>query len=285
MRFWGFGALRFWGFGGVALEFFFGRRIGCVVGSVLSFLGAFTLLDYAALAWFALCQLGYGHLVGMRRDQSGTFVNGIFAQRERWMRVMAGRELRMIDMMILQSFNQMTGFFATTSVLILGGLSALLGLGEAGRASLQSYPIIAETSIDAWVMKIGVLLVLFISAFFNFIWAQRLNQYLAVAIGATPMPDDVDQSTRSRQVELTTILANRASINSYRGMHAYYFAIAALTWFIHAGVFMVATTLVVLALYRREHISVASQAIRSAALDDVAGGGSGSGYSSDDMSQ
>lgn len=227
-----------------------------------------TWLDYAALAWFAACQVGYGYWGGLRRKDEGSFVAAIFAQRAMWMQAMSVRDLRMSDMLILQSFNQMTGFFATTTVLTLGGLGALAFSGENARAALQSFPLIAETSINVWLVKLFVLIVLFISAFFKFVWAHRLNQYLAVAIGATPGPDSPNEAARHRQVRLATVLANRASINTYAGLHAYYFAIAALSWFVHAALFILATTLVVLALYRREHTSLSARAIRDAARRD-----------------
>lgn len=231
--------------------------------------GELSGLDYVAMFWFALCQLGYRWVTHRRGGQSLSFISAIMTQRRRWMQAMSERELRMVDIMISQSFNQMTGFFATTTVFILGSLAALLASGDNARTSLQSLALIGDTSVSVWTVKISALIVLFISAFFKFVWAHRLNQYLAVAIGATPAFDHPDGETRERQVVLATTLANRASVNTYAGLHAYYFAIAGLTWFIHAGVFIAATTVVVCVLYRREYISESARAIRDAAAGAV----------------
>lgn len=221
----------------------------------------FTWLDGAALLWFAICSIGYAEVTNRAPTGSRNILNAIFEQRRRWMVTMAQRDVRVPDILILANFGQMTALFATTCVFILGGLAAVLLTGDAGRSAFQAMPLVGETTQIAWTAKLGVLAVLFISAFFKFIWAHRLNQYLGIAIGATPLCDDADAAGRDRQVRLATVLANRASINTYRGFHAFYFAVAALAWFFHAALFLLATTLVLGMLYRREYISRSARAI------------------------
>ncbi len=230
-----------------------------------NYLTQFSWLDAIALAWFALCSIGYNRLMIRTSSSTRRFIDAVFAQRRRWMVEMAKRDLRMTDLLILASFNQMTAFFATTSVFILGALTAAAFSGDAFRQAHHDLGLGPDVTSAVWFTKIAVLEVLFLSAFFKFVWAHRLSQYMAVAIGATPQPGDPDTAARDAQVALATTLANRASVHTYSGLHAYYFGLAALAWFIHPVAFILATTLVTAALYRREYVSDAAQAIRVSA--------------------
>ncbi|PZP49523.1 MAG: DUF599 domain-containing protein, partial [Azospira oryzae] len=49
----------------------------------------------------------------------------------------------------------------------------------------------------------------------------------------------------------------------HRGIRAYYFGLAALTWFVQPWLFMVATALVIFVLYRQNFASAALKALQA----------------------
>jgi uncharacterized membrane protein len=55
-----------------------------------------------------------------------------------------------------------------------------------------------------------------------------------------------------RIAECTARVATSTARHFNRGMRAYYFGIAALSWFVHPWLFVIATAWVVVVLYRRE---------------------------------
>lgn len=112
-----------------------------------------------------------------------------------------------------------------------------------------------------WEFKVIFLTGIFVYAFFKFAWAFRLTHYTAILIGATPLLDatnkDVCDAHARRTAELNGIMADHAA----SGLRAFYYAIAALAWFFHPGLFMVAATCVIAILVRRDFFSRSRRAI------------------------
>ena len=59
------------------------------------------------------------------------------AQREAWMRTMAEREIRIVDTAIMSGLQQGTAFFASSSLIALGGCFALLGASGSGSVGAE----------------------------------------------------------------------------------------------------------------------------------------------------
>src|SRR5918912_1139797 len=70
-------------------------------------------------------------------------------RRDWWVRVLE-RELRMIDTSIVANLSNSSTFFASTTLLILGGLLALLGTTEKVSAVIQGLPFNRHTSDAGW---------------------------------------------------------------------------------------------------------------------------------------
>ena len=124
------------------------------------------LIDYVALGWFVVCWLGYNYLA----DHSKWRVRSVSAAMDRyrtdWMRAMLQRDLRVIDTTILGNILTGTGFFASTTILVAGGLIAALGAGETAVAVLRDLPFVAPTSRGLFELKVLVMLTIFVIAFF-----------------------------------------------------------------------------------------------------------------------
>jgi uncharacterized membrane protein len=210
-----------------------------------------TLLDYAAFAWFVTSWTGFT-LYADFGERSAHGVSKIIDDfRRRWLMNMVGREARMIDTLIQGNLLNGVAFFASTSLLFLGGLLTVLSATDQAAEVVGHLPFAPKISRTAWEVKILLLVLIFVYAFFKFAWCYRLFNYCSILMGAAPLATrESDQSTRfAEQVARLHSLAGR---HFNRGLRAYFFSLAGLAWFIHPVVFIAATTWVTFIVHRRE---------------------------------
>jgi len=213
------------------------------------------LPDLLALAWFLVCTVGYNIVTGARGLWRASLVGAIQAQRMSWMGHMASRNDRVIDVLLISSLATGNSFFASTSIVILGALSALLGAGERAQAVLEQLPFSVHASPIAWDLKVILEMLVFIYAFFKFAWAFRLAHYSMIMMGATPSAGTAPLEEREQQAARAGRIAGIAAEHGNLGLRAYYFGMAAIGWFFHPVGFILTTTLVVLIVTRREFFS------------------------------
>lgn len=228
---------------------------------------ALTFIDYLAIVWFLIAWLGYTLVVDyspLRRRSVSAAMN---AYRRRWIGEMAKRDIRLVDTQILGNLMTGIGFFASTTILLIGGLFALLGASEAAISALADLPIAIQTTRPVWETKVLTLVVIFVYAFFKFAWAYRLSNYCAILIGATPPYVAPGGPELDAHVERLTRIANQMGHHFTRGLRSYFFALAALGWFIHPALFILASSWVLLVLYRRDFRSREFQLLGGARRD------------------
>jgi uncharacterized membrane protein len=208
------------------------------------------LADLLAPAWFLLCWVGYTYYADSERGQRN-LTRTMHVYRSIWARQMLERDNRMVDTQIIANLMRSTSFFASTTVLIIAGLIAVLGARERAMAMLAELPFAVASSTLLWDLKVLLLIVLFVYAFFKFTWAFRQYNYCLILVGCAPAPGPLTEASRSIAERLARI-ASSTGRHSNRGIRAYYFGLAALSWFIHPWLFMLLTVWVILVLYRRE---------------------------------
>lgn len=177
--------------------------------------------------------------------------------RRDWMRQFVTREPRIFDATMIESLRQGTAFFASTSMIAIGGGVALIGntailKGLATQLSLEEGAIAIE-------LKIIVVLAFMANALLKFVWSNRLFGYCSIMMAAVPNdPTDPHGYHRAGQAAEVNITAAR-SFN--RGLRAIYFALGALGWL--AGPWaLIATTIITTGiLVRREFASVSREVI------------------------
>ena len=216
----------------------------------MTFLGL-TDLDIAAALWFAGCWVGYAFFSDWNGHRTTSLLSRMDHFREVWMRRVIARENRIVDTAIVQNLFQGNNFLASTSILALGGLAALLGASTQVVSVVASLPLAQATSTRGFEVKIMLLIVIFVYAFFKFTWAMRQFNFLSMMIGTAPAKSDAVAEIESF-ITRGASLASLAGENSNRGLRAFYFAMAALSWFLHPVLFMAASALVVGILYHRE---------------------------------
>ena len=98
-------------------------------------------VDIVAVAFFVAEWLAYGLTLehsAYGRDSLSARVN---RYREVWIRNMLDREARMVDMQIMASLQNGTAFFASTSLMAIGGGLALLRATSDALAVLRELPV------------------------------------------------------------------------------------------------------------------------------------------------
>src|SRR5215475_9964080 len=130
--------------------------------------------------------------------------------REIWVRRMLDREARMVDMQIMASLQNGTAFFASTSLIAIGGGLALLRATNDALLVLSKLPVDLGPSPALWEMKCVGLILIFIYTFFKFAWAYRLFNYVAILFGAMPLAGKRDTPEAEAHVLRTTRLFESA---------------------------------------------------------------------------
>jgi uncharacterized membrane protein len=222
-------------------------------------LDAISAADVVGPVGFLLCWLGYT-LFADREHQRPSLQRSMEAYRRVWMRRMLERENRMVDAQIIGNLMRSASFFASTTVLIIAGLIAVLGAKPTAMAVLAELPFAVETSSLLWDFKVFLLIVAYVYAFFKFTWAFRQYNYCLILLGSVPLPNEVTDESR-RIAERSARIASLSARHFNRGTRAYYFGLAGLSWFIHPWLLIGAGAWVVLVLYRREFHSRLSRVL------------------------
>jgi uncharacterized membrane protein len=183
--------------------------------------------------------------------------------REVWIRRLLDREARMVDMQIMASLQNGTAFFASTTLIAIGGALALLRATDDALAVIRKFPIDITPSPALWETKCVGLILIFVYAFFKFAWAYRLFNYVAILLGAMPPAAQRDMPEAEAHVIRTTRLFEAAGRHFNRGQRAFFFALGYLGWFISPWVLFVTTGAVVIVTWRRQFVSSAWRAMGS----------------------
>jgi uncharacterized membrane protein len=220
-------------------------------------------VDIAAVAFFALEWTVYALTLehtGYGRDSLSARMN---RYREVWVRNLLDRDARMVDMQIMASLQNGTAFFASTSLIAIGGGLALLRATSDALAVFGALPIDLSPSPALWEIKCVGLILIFIYAFFKFAWSYRLFNYVAILLGAMPPASQKDTPEAEAHVIRTTRLFEAAGRHFNRGQRAFFFALGYLGWFVSPWVLFVTTAAVVIVTWRRQFASNAWKAMGS----------------------
>src|ERR1700682_4170840 len=223
-------------------------------------MGAHTV-DIVAVAFFTLEWTVYAvtlEYTAYGRDSLSARMN---VYREFWMRRLLDRDARMVDMQIMAALQNGTAFFASTSLIAVGGALALLRSTNEALAVLGALPIDLRPSPALWELKCVGLILIFVYAFFKFAWSYRLFNYVAILLGAMPPAAQRDTPEAEAHVIRTTRLFEAAGRHFNRGQRAFFFALGYLGWFVSPWVLFVTTAAVVIVTWRRQFASNAWRAM------------------------
>ncbi|MEJ0095839.1 MAG: DUF599 family protein [Methylocella sp.] len=181
--------------------------------------------------------------------------------RMAWMQSMSARDTRIADASIMSSLQNGAAFFASTSLIALGGAAAMVRATDDVLRTVADLPFGLTVARGTWELKVLGLAAIFGYAFFKFAWSYRLFIYAAILLGATPGPESPDVDARmlaARQAGRMTIEAGR---HFAKGLRTFYFSFAYLGWFLSPFILMATTSCIFLIIVRRQYFSVARRAL------------------------
>ena len=220
--------------------------------------------DWLALFGFFSLWVGYAWFSKARGQHEQTLLATTNHLRHQWLLQTTARDPRMLDGLITQNLSHTPSFFSSTTIIIIGGLFALLGTTDKAAELVREIPFAEPTPILVFEFKILVLVGIFVYAFFRFSWSMRQYTFVALVIGAMPPPEAFASGQHDRQAlaERAGRLVGAAAETFNDGLRAYYFSFAALAWFFSPLALLIATALVVLILYGREFRSEVLDVLR-----------------------
>jgi uncharacterized membrane protein len=229
------------------------------VGTVLGQTG-FTPLDALSISFFLVAWLGY-HLAVERTAGGQRSLNRLMKRyRYGWADQLPGRENRVVDTTINASLQNGAAFFASTSLIALGGVLTLLRSSDEVLNALSLFTGEMPTRLG-WEVKVVGLAVIFTYAFFKFAWSYRLFNYGAILIGAVPLKGTADEGTMRRATRRMAGMNTVAGLHFNQGQRAFFFALAYLGWFLGAPVLFATTAAVLYVMWRRQFASDARRAL------------------------
>lgn len=221
----------------------------------------FSIADYFGMACFGAAWIAYYAMV--ERTATGQrCLNRLMNQhRYAWMRAHLYRDNRIIDANINATLQNGTAFFASTSLIAVGGSLTLLRSSQELVTLFSELPLGLATTRLAWEIKALGLTVIFVYAFFKFSWSYRLFNYAAILIGAVPERKEAEEATREVAAWRAASMNTVAGRHFNRGQRAFFFALAYLGWFVSAYVLVAATACVLYVMWHRQFGSDALAAL------------------------
>lgn len=211
-----------------------------------------TWQDLLALGWFWMCWFGYTWLAEKGVTGSRSLIGVTHRYREAWAREMPTRDMPVTDASLVGNLMGSVSFYASTTIYIIAGLLALVGTVDKISSFAADLPFAQQSSREMLELKLLVLIVIFVAAYFKFTWALRQFNFLCILIGGMPHERNLEKPRWNKMSQRIARINSFAGDEFNRGIRAYYFGIAALAWFIQPWLFWVATTGVVWILYQRD---------------------------------
>ena len=211
----------------------------------------FEPMDFIGLALL----FGLWLFIGWRIEHPGRHPSvSILMSRHRreWMRQMITRQPRIFDAQTLSTLREGTSFFASATMIAIGGALAMIGNSErftglANQLTLESDPAFV------WEAKVLVIVLFLTNAFLKFVWSHRLFGYCAVLMASVPNdPQDPRALPRADKAASINIFAARGF---NRGLRSVYFALGAAAWLVGAEALIAAALVTFSVLWRREFAS------------------------------
>jgi len=175
--------------------------------------------------------------------------------RRDWMRQFLTRQPRIFDATMIDSLRQGTAFFASASMIAIGGGVALMG--NAGVAVGLAEDLTLPADPVAFQIRVLPVIAFLANALLKFVWAHRLFGYCAILMAAVPndpaAPDAMERALQAAEVNI------HAAKNFNRGLRAIYFALGALGWLLGPLGLLATVTMVSAVLIRREFASQSRQ--------------------------
>jgi uncharacterized membrane protein len=219
-----------------------------------------SLADWLAIAVFFSCWAGYAWFSEQSRWSRVGLVGRSHDFRLEWAYRMLERDVRIVDSSLIGNLMGSVSFYANTTIYIVAGLLAALGAAEKLIGITADLHFGGAGNRELLELKLVLLLGSFVYAYFKFSWSLRQFNLLSILVGAAP-------NGRRGEPETDRYAARLAAANSLagddfnRGIRAYYFGLAALSWLVNPVLLGIVSVAILLILYHRDYRSAAQRAL------------------------
>ena len=220
-----------------------------------------TWSDLIALGFFIVAWVGYTLFSTRHGKNVPSLHSRMDGFRREWMVRMIERDNRMVDVNVLRNLTRSSQFFASTTMVILGAMIALMGYVQKALDVVSELPFTVKGSERLLEIKILLMVMIFVYAFFKFSWSIRQFNFCSVLVAAAPKQPKENPEQYALQINRIANIASYAGVNFNSGLRAYYFAMAALAWFLHPALMIAAAAWVLYILYFREFRSKTLKAL------------------------
>ena len=186
-----------------------------------------TWTDWAALALFFICWLGYSPILAFISRRGGSLNQDMEHVRAAWMQSMTHREMKLIDSQLMGHSINSASFFASTNLLLIAAVASVLFGGE---NALRGFAAVGAEAVPVKILeaKLALVLICLARGFLDFIWSLRQMNYALALIGAAPeIHSETDKVAYGHAVAR---VLNPALGGFSQGVRGYYFALAAAAW-------------------------------------------------------
>jgi uncharacterized membrane protein len=225
-------------------------------------------LDIFSFFWFLSCWVGYSLFARKQAKKRNSLSSVLYRYRKEWVLKLSKSGMSEVDSDLLGSLERQVSFMASTSLLILASLVTVLSAASEGFMDMSSLQFVDDVSLEIVQMKLLLMIFIFVYGFFTFSWALRQYGFCFILFGSSfntvrYYKGDKEYQAQAvpRDFKAMAKVLDRAAHSYNYGIRAYYFAMAALAWFINDWFFMAACAVVIFVLYRREFMSNSLQAM------------------------
>ena len=225
-------------------------------------------LDIFSFFWFLSCWVGYSLFARKQAKKRNSLSSVLYRYRKEWVLKLSKSGMSEVDSDLLGSLERQVSFMASTSLLILVSLVTVLSAASEDFMDMSSLQFVDDVSLEIVQMKLLLMIFIFVYGFFTFSWALRQYGFCFILFGSSfntvrYYKSDKEYQARavSRDFKAVAKVLDRAGHSYNYGIRAYYFAMAALAWFINDWFFMAACAVVIFVLFRREFMSNSLQAM------------------------
>ena len=220
-----------------------------------------SILDLSSLLCFFTCWIGYTRFARNRAKTTNCLSRCLHQHRIHWMNEVITKELRVGEASLMANLERHIAFFASTTLLIIAGVLTLFAQVEMLEGVILTIPFSDVANHSVTHLKLSLIVFIFVLSFFQFTWSMRQYGFLNVMIGAAPIDKSGTNKNLSAYAKQMATVQDQASHSYNYGLRSYYFSIAAMCWFYHPALFIIASLLVVYTLYNREFNSKAVKAV------------------------
>lgn len=218
-------------------------------------IGQLSLPDLLALLWLLGCWGGYAWYAERGQRARQGLVGLGHEHRLQWARCLLNREVRIVDASLIGNLMSSVSFYANTTIYIIAGMFAVLGTLDKLISVTADLPFARPASRDLLEIKLMLLCAIFVVAYFKFTWSLRQFNLLSILVGAAPQPEQTTPPDRERYAQKMAAVNTHAGDEFNRGIRAYYFGLATLSWILSPWLQMIVTGSIVAVLYLRDFAS------------------------------